>query len=90
MSHVATPFSEILHLIPRHVFQKLERRHACGRKSRQFGFREQFTVMAFVVLATSRSLRDALASLKAQAKRLHCNCWPCLFGAEVVFTDVQK
>ena len=24
------------------------------------------------------------------AKRLLCNCWPCLFGAEVVFTDVQK
>ena len=71
MSHVTTPFNEILHLIPRHVFQKLERRHACGRKSRQFGFREQFTVMAFVMLAASRSLRDALASLKAQGKRLY-------------------
>lgn len=71
MSHVTTPFGEILHLIPRHVFQKLEKRHACGRKSRKFGFREQFTVMAFVMLAASRSLRDALASLKAQGNRLY-------------------
>lgn len=71
MSHVSTPFSEILQLIPRHVFQKLEKRHACGRKSRKFGFKEQFTVMAFVMLAASRSLRDALASLKAQGSRLY-------------------
>ena len=75
MSHVTTPFSEMLHLIPRHVFQKLERRHACDRKSRQFGFREQFTVMAFVMLAASRSLRDALVSLKAQGKRLYTGGW---------------
>lgn len=71
MSHVSTPFGEILQLIPRHIFQKLEKRHACGRKSRKFGFKEQFTVMAFVMLAASRSLRDALASLKAQGSRLY-------------------
>lgn len=71
MSHVTTPFSEILQLIPRHIFQKLEKRHACGRKSRKFGFKEQFTVMAFIMLAASRSLRDALASLRAQGSRLY-------------------
>lgn len=71
MSHTTTPFGEILHLIPRHIFQKLEKRHACGRKSRKFGFKEQFTVMAFVMLAASRSLRDAVASLKAQGSRLY-------------------
>lgn len=62
MSHTTTPFGEILQLIPRHIFQKLEKRHACGRKSRKFGFKEQFTVMAFVMLAASRSLRDVLKS----------------------------
>lgn len=71
MSHTTTPFGEILQLIPRHIFQKLEKRHACGRKSRKFGFKEQFTVMAFVMLAASRSLRDALASLRAQGSRLY-------------------
>lgn len=71
MSHTTTPFGEILHLIPRHIFQKLEKRHACGRKSRKFGFKEQFTVMAFVMLAASRSLRDAVASLKAKGSRLY-------------------
>ncbi len=71
MSHVSTPFSEILQLIPRHVFQKLEKRHASGRSSRKFGFKEQFSFMAFFMLAASRSMRDALASLKAQSSRLY-------------------
>lgn len=71
MSHVSTPFGEILHLIPRHIFQKLEKRHVSGRSSRKFGFKEQFTVMAFIMLAASRSLRDALASLRAQGDRLY-------------------
>lgn len=44
---------------PRHVFQKLAQRHKTGRASRKFGFKEQFTVMAFIQLAARRSLRDA-------------------------------
>lgn len=70
MGHVGTPFGKILQLVPRHVFQTLEKRHVCGRKSRKFGFREQFTVMAFIMLVASRSLRYALARLKARANRL--------------------
>ncbi|MDR1946263.1 MAG: DUF4372 domain-containing protein, partial [Desulfovibrio sp.] len=42
--HTTTLFSQTLSLIPRHVFQKLERRHKTGRSSRKFGFKEQFTV----------------------------------------------
>ncbi len=71
MSHATTPFSEILQLIPRHVFQKLEKRYACGRSTRKFGFKEQFSFMAFFMLAASRSMRDALASLAAQGSRLY-------------------
>ena len=71
MSHITTPFAELLQLIPRHVFQNLERRHACGRSSRKFGFKEQFTVMGFIMLAASRSLRDAVSSLQAQGSRLY-------------------
>ena len=47
MSHHNTLFSQMLSLIPRHVFQKLEHRHKVGRASRKFGFKEQFTAMAF-------------------------------------------
>lgn len=60
MSHHNTLFSQMLSLIPRHVFQKLEHRHKVGRASRKFGFKEQFTAMAFIQLAARRSMRDGL------------------------------
>ena len=76
MSHHTTPFNEMLHLIPRSIFAKLEKRHACGRKSRKFGFKEQFIFMAFFIFAASRSLRDAITSLRAQGSRLyHWGLW---------------
>jgi IS4 transposase len=58
-------------LIPRNIFQKLEHRHKTGRSTRQFGFKEQFTVMAFIQLAARRSLRDGLRCLEAAGKRLY-------------------
>ncbi|SFW68863.1 protein of unknown function, partial [Desulfovibrio desulfuricans] len=64
MSHHTTLFSQLLSLIPGHVFEKLERKHKTGRSSRQFGFKEQFTVMAFIQLAARRSLRDGLRALE--------------------------
>ena len=71
MSHHTTLFSQTLSLIPRHVFQKLERRHKTGRSSRKFGFKEQFTVMAFIQLAARRSMRDGLRCLTAAGSRLY-------------------
>ena len=71
MSHHNTLFSQTLSLIPRHVFQKLEHRHKTGRSSRKFGFKEQFTVMAFVQLAARRSMRDGLRCLSAAGSRLY-------------------
>ena len=71
MAHSTTLFSQVLSLIPRHVFQKLEGRHKTGRSSRQFGFKEQFTAMAFIQLAARRSMRDGLRSLAAAGKRLY-------------------
>lgn len=60
MPHTTTLFSQMLSQIPRHVFQKIEARHKTGRASRKFGFKEQFTVMAFIQLAARRSMRDGL------------------------------
>ena len=71
MAHHNTLFSQILSLIPGHVFQSLERRHKTGRGSRQFGFKEQFTVMTFIQLAARRSLRDGLRCLSAVGSRLY-------------------
>ena len=63
MAHHNTLFSQTLSLIHRHVFQKLEAKHKTGRASRKFGFKEQFTVMAFIQLAARRSMRDGLRCL---------------------------
>ncbi|SFW44578.1 protein of unknown function, partial [Desulfovibrio desulfuricans] len=71
MSHHNTLFSQMLSLIPRHVFQKLEHRHKVGRASRKFGFKEQFTAMAFIQLAARRSMRDGLRCLAAAGNRLY-------------------
>ena len=71
MSHHSTLFSQTLSLIPRHIFQKLAQRHKTGRSSRKFGFKEQFTVMAFIQLAARRSLRDGVRCLRAASRRLY-------------------
>ena len=71
MPHTTTLFSQMLSQIPRHVFQKIEARHKTGRASRKFGFKEQFTVMAFIQLAARRSMRDGLRALNAVGKKLY-------------------
>lgn len=87
MSHHSTLFSQTLSLIPRHVFQKLERRHKTGRASRKFGFKEQFTVMAFLQLAARRSMRDGLRCLEAVGKRLYH--WGLKHVARSTFADAN-
>ena len=71
MSHHDTLLSQTLSLVPRHVFQKLENRHKTGRYSHKFGFKEQFTVMAFIQFAAWRSMRDGLRALSAVGNRLY-------------------
>lgn len=50
MSHHNTLFSQMSSLASRLVLQKLAARHKTGRSSRKVGFKEQFTVMAFIQL----------------------------------------
>ena len=87
-NHHNTLFSQTLSLIPRHVFQKLERRHKTGRSSRQFGFKEQFTVMAFIQLAARRSMRDGLRCLEAAGNRLYH--WGLKNVARSTFADANN
>jgi len=88
MAHHNTLFSQTLSLIPRHVFQKLEHRHKTGRASRKFGFKEQFTVMAFIHLAARRSMRDGLRCLEAAGKRLYH--WGLTKVARSTFADANN
>jgi len=44
-----------LALIPRLVCQKLQHHHTVGRSVRKFGFKKQFTTMAFIQLTARRS-----------------------------------
>lgn len=88
MSHHNTLFSQTLSLIPRHVFQKLENRHKAGRSSRRFGSKEQFTVMAFIQLATRRSMRDGLRCLTAAGNRLYH--WGLKSVARSTFADANN
>ena len=88
MSHHNTLFSQTLSLIPRHTFQKLESRHKTGRSSRRFGFKEQFTVMAFIHLAARRSMRDGLRCLTAIGNRLYH--WGLKNVARSTFADANN
>ena len=88
MSHHNTLFSQTLSLIPRHVFQKLEHRHKTGRSSRKFGFKEQFTAMAFIQLAARRSMRDGLRCLSAAGSRLYH--WGLKNVARSTFADANN
>jgi len=88
LSYHNTLFSQTLSFIPRHVFQKLEHRHKTGRSSRKFGFKEQFTVMAFIQLAARRSMRDALRCLEAAGKRLYH--WGLKNVARSTFADANN
>ena len=88
MSHHNTLFAQTLSLIPRHVFQKLENRHKTGRSSRKFGFKEQFSVMAFIQLAARRSMRDGLRCLAAADNRLYH--WGLKNVARSTFADANS
>lgn len=88
MSHHNNLLSQTLSLIPRHVFQKLQARHKAGRASRKFGFKEQFTVMAFIQLAARRSMRDGLRALSAAGNRLYH--WGLKPVARSTFADANN
>lgn len=88
LSHHNTLFSQTLSFIPRHVFQKLEHRHKTGRSSRKFGFKEQFTIMAFIQLAARRSMRDGLRCLEAAGGRLYH--WGLKSVARSTFADANN
>jgi len=71
MSHCNTIFHQMLKLIPRHHFGKLEAEHGTGRKARSFTRWSQLVHLLSMQLTARVSLRDGVSSLKARIKSLY-------------------
>jgi len=71
MAHSNTIFHQMLKLIPRHHFGKLETEHGTGRKARSFTRWSQLVHLLSMQLTARVSLRDGVSSLKARIKSLY-------------------
>jgi hypothetical protein len=71
MAHCNTIFHQMLKLIPRHHFARLEIEHGTGRKARSFTRWSQVVHLLSMQLTARASLRDGVASLKARLKNLY-------------------
>ena len=71
MAHCNTIFQQMLKLIPRHHFSRLEQEHSTGRQARSFTRWNQLVHLVFIQLTARTSLRDGVASLKARFKNLY-------------------
>jgi hypothetical protein len=71
MAHCNTIFHQMLKLIPRHHFAKLEAEHSTGRKARIFTRWSQLVHLLSMQLTARVSLRDGVSSLKARLKSLY-------------------
>lgn len=71
MAHCNTIFHQMLKLIPRHHFDKLEAEHGTGRKARSFTRWSQLVHLLSMQLTARASLRDGIASLTARLKSLY-------------------
>ena len=71
MAHCHPIFHQMLKLIPRHHFAKLETEPGTGRKARSFTRWSQLVHLLSMQLTPRVSLRDAVSSLKAHVKSLY-------------------
>jgi hypothetical protein len=88
MAHCNTIFHQMLKLMPRHHFAKLEAEHGNGRKARFLNRWSQLVHLVFIQLTGRSSLWGGVASLKARFKNLY------QLGAQPVarstFADANK
>ena len=71
MKHCNTVMSQILKIFSRHEFEALAKQHHTGRKFRKFDRWSQFVAMVSAQLSSRVSLRDLVANLSAQARKLY-------------------
>lgn len=72
MAHVNTILSQMLQLMPRHVFEHIVDTHAWqGPKPRKFSHWSQLVAMVYAQFSGRKSLRDLVFSLNRQVKKLY-------------------
>ena len=71
MAHSNTIFHQMLKLIPRHHFSRLEREHSSGRPARTFSRWHQLVHLLFMQVTSRASLRDGVNALKARFTSLY-------------------
>ena len=71
MAHHGTILSQLLKLVPRHEFEALARRFHKGRRLRSMTRWAQFVALALGQLSGRCGLRDVVANLAAQPRRLY-------------------
>jgi hypothetical protein len=71
VAHCNTIFSQMLKLIPRHHFAKLEAEHGTGRQARSFSRWSQLVHLLSMQLTARVSLRDGVSSLNARVRSLY-------------------
>jgi hypothetical protein len=88
MAHCTTIFHQMLKLMPRHHFAKLEAEHGTGRQARSFRRWSQLVHLLSMQLTARASLQDGVASLKARIKNLyHLGVKPV---ARATFSDANN
>jgi|GEM_PF-957334 len=71
MAHCNTSFHQMLQLLSRHNLAKLEKAHGTGRQARSFSRWDQCVHLLYMQLTGRCSLRDGIASLKAQFQNFY-------------------
>lgn len=69
MSHINTIYNQLLHLVPRHQFEGLVKRHGGDRYVKYFTCWQQFLSLLYAQIRAKDSLRDIETSLRAQSGR---------------------
>lgn len=69
MSHDNTIFNQVLHLVPRHQFQKLVDRYNGDRYVKDFNCRRLFTTLLYAQIRGHDSLRDIVTGLHTQSNK---------------------
>jgi len=71
MAHCSTILSQMLKIVPRHVFSTLDKAHGTGRKARRFSRWGQFVHLMAIQLTGRVSLRDGVRSMRSRSNNLY-------------------
>ena len=71
MAHCNTILSQMLKIVPRHVFGSLDKAHGPGRAARKFSRWDQFVHIMAIQLTDRSSRRDGVRSMRSRSNNLY-------------------